>query len=65
MTTYTIQIKHIKKGWQDKTTIALFDPAKQAEIEQEIKDEMRSYGAIAIRCKVERDDQATSYIFAS
>ena len=62
---YTIEIKHIKKGWQDQTTIALFDASKKAQIENEIREEMKSYGDIAIRCRVETHDKPISYLFVT
>jgi hypothetical protein len=61
---YIIQIQCANKEWQDKSVIQLFNPAHRNKVEQQIKEEMRSYGSIAVRCEIETPDKPISYLSA-
>jgi hypothetical protein len=60
MITYTLQLKHIKLGWQDQTTWTVFDGASdeaQAAVEAEAQAEL---DAITQQCVMARVKVQTS-----
>lgn len=60
---YIIQAKRTNGQWGLISRLVLFNVDIRESFEAEIRDEMRAYGPIAIRCQVEVPGQPVRYLF--